>query len=177
LRIISGNHKGRPIHIPATMQLRPTTDAGKETLFNILGNYFVFEALSVLDLFSGTGNISYEFSSRGVLDVIAVDNNNSSVKFIKETAVKLKMDGLRALRGDAFKFIEECNCTFDIVFADPPYAHKDICLLPELVINNNLLKKNGWFILEHGPRLDLEDQAYYFEKRRIGNVNFSIFKP
>ena len=159
------------------MQLRPTTDAGKETLFNILANSFSFNELSVLDLFSGTGNIAYEFYSRGADDVLAIDNNDDSIKFIKETAIKLKMEGLRAIRKDAFEFIKECDYTFDVVFADPPYAHKDIRLLPELVINNNLLKRNGWFILEHGPGLDLEDQAFFFDRRRIGNVNFSIFKP
>lgn len=159
------------------MQLRPTTDAAKETMFNILENHFSFGELSVLDLFSGTGNIAYEFYSRGSSDILAIDNNFNSVKFIKETVIDLQMEGLKMIKSDVFEYLKKCDRDFDIIFADPPYDHKDICLLPGLVLDNNLLKRNGWFILEHSHRFDFSEIMYYSEKRRIGNVNFSIFRP
>jgi len=159
------------------MRLRPTTDAGKETLFNVLENYFLFEDLSVLDLFSGTGSIAYEFCSRGAINVMAVDNNYHSVKFIKNNAIDFKMDGLKTIKMDAFQFLKKSNNAFDIIFADPPYDHKDIYLIPDLVLNNRLLKNKGWFILEHGPKIDVSKLLGFSEKRKIGNVNFSIFRP
>jgi len=147
----------------------------KEGLFNILTNNFHFEPLTVLDLFSGTGNISFEFASRGCEKIISVEKDYKSYKFIIETANNLDMP-IKGIRADAFKFLQKTNDTFDIIFADPPYWHKNIQLLPDLVFERKLLNEHGLFILEHSGEKKEELKKYDFETRTYGKVNFSIFK-
>jgi len=175
LRIISGTHKSRRITAPSNLSVRPTTDAGKESLFNILTNSFLFEEISFLDLFAGTGNITYEVSSRGCNDVTSVDQNYRCTGFIKGTASELNMDGIEVIKRDVYKYLAETQKTWDIIFADPPYMSSDTHLIHELVFERNLLKEGGFLILEHGNDQKFSDLSHLKDERVIGNVNFTIF--
>ena len=148
----------------------------KECLFNILENHFDFEEVIALDLFAGTGNISYELVSRGCPRVTAVDENNNCIKFIRETANKLNMEELLAIRSDVFRFIPMHKMKYDLIFADPPYDSQHYDLLVNLVLENNLLKEDGLFVVEHNKFLDFKDHPRFVEQRRYGKVNFSFFK-
>jgi len=174
MRIISGKNKGRHIIAPASLPVRPTTDLGKESLFNILNNYFFFDSVSVLDLFAGTGNISLEFASREASSVIAVDNHSGCVDFIKKTAEKLQYNNLLVIKSDAFRFTERCSQKFDIIFADPPYDLKDIDKIVSNVFSNNLLKPHGWLIMEHSREHDFSKHPNFYEHRKYGKLNFSF---
>ena len=176
MRIIGGKNQRRQIIAPSKLPVRPTTDMAKEALFNILNNHFDFESISVLDLFAGTGNISYEFASRGAEEVIAVDINNHCVQFIKKTADLLAMDRLRAVRADTFHFLGFCKVGFDIVFADPPYDFESIYEIPDKVFDAGVVNPSGWLIVEHGEKPAFENHRFFYEKRRYGKVHFSIFK-
>ena len=177
MRIISGTHKGRVIHAPHNLPVRPTTDFAKEGIFNILNNNFEFDGLTVLDLFCGTGNISYEFASRGCTDITSVDQNYACCEFVKKTISAYKMDQVKVIKSDAFSFLKKTANTFHIIFCDPPYELEleKFKLIPEIVFSNNLLKPEGWLIVEHGPHTDLSVMEHFKEKRNYGNVNFSIF--
>jgi 16S rRNA (guanine966-N2)-methyltransferase len=175
VRIISGSHKGRIIHPPKNIDLRPTTDFAKESLFNILNNRIYFEDCSVLDLFCGTGNISFEFASRGAKNITAVDLNFNCVGFIKSEASKLEFKQLYALKSDVFKFLKSCSNKYDLIFADPPYDLANIEEIHSLVMEKELLNKGGSLIIEHGKQTDLGTKPYFKEKRNYGAVNFSIF--
>ena len=148
----------------------------KESLFNILENHFDFEEIIALDLFAGTGNISYELVSRGCQRVTAVDENNNCIKFIRETANKLNMEELLAIRSDVFRFIPMHKMKYDLIFADPPYDSQHYDLLVNLVLENNLLKEDGLFVVEHNKFLDFKNHPRFVEQRRYGKVNFSFFK-
>ena len=148
----------------------------KESLFNILENHFDFEEIIALDLFAGTGNISYELVSRGCPRVTAVDENKNCIKFIRETANKLNMEELLAIRSDVFRFIPMHKMKYDLIFADPPYDSQHYDLLVNLVLENNLLKEDGLFVVEHNKFLDFKDHPRFVEQRRYGKVNFSFFK-
>ena len=176
MRIIGGKNQRRHIIAPSKLPVRPTTDMAKEALFSIINNHFDFENIKVLDLFSGTGNISYEFASRGALEVIAVDNNMHCIQFIKQTADQLDMPMLRAVKADSFHFISFCKTPFDIIFADPPYDSERINEIPESIFNKGILKPDGWLVVEHGQKVKLSAQKYFWESRRYGKVHFSIFK-
>jgi 16S rRNA (guanine966-N2)-methyltransferase len=176
VRIISGKHKGRVITAPASLPVRPTTDFAKTGIFNILANYFDFEEISVLDLFCGTGNISYEFGSRGCTRLVAVDENHHCVKFVSETFKRLEMTEAKIFRSDAFRFLETLHSTYDIIFADPPYELKTTDKIPELVFSKNLLNENGWLIVEHQSKRKLASTVEPDETRIYGNCAFSIFK-
>ncbi len=156
--------------------MRPTTDFAKTGIFNILANYFDFEEVSLLDLFCGTGNISYEFGSRGCSQVVAVDANSHCVKFVSETCKNLGMNEAKIIRSDVFRFLETCSTPFDIIFADPPYELKTTDRVPELVFKKNLLRENGWLIVEHQSKRKLESTVQPNETRVYGNCAFSIFK-
>ncbi|PCJ80585.1 MAG: 16S rRNA (guanine(966)-N(2))-methyltransferase RsmD [Flavobacteriales bacterium] len=175
MRIISGKYKGRRIVAPKNLPVRPTTDFAKEGLFNIIGNHFYFEELHVLDLFAGTGNITYEFASRGAKEVNAVDVNAKCMFFIKKTSTQLGLENLKIYRASAFTFIKRCKHQYDVIFADPPYDMKEIEKLPDVIFEKNLLKENGWLIIEHSGFVDLSGNARFKEKRSYGSVNFSIF--
>jgi 16S rRNA (guanine(966)-N(2))-methyltransferase RsmD len=175
MRIISGTHRGRVMHPPKNLPVRPTTDFAKESIFNILNNHFELEGLKILDLFCGTGNISYEFASRECAEIIAIDNNYNCCEFVKKTAAAFKMDQLKVMKADVFSFLKKTANTFHIVFADPPYDMEKIESIPELVFEKELLKPDGWLIVEHGPKTNLSALPYFKEKRTYGHVNFSIF--
>ncbi len=175
MRIISGKYKRRIISPPNNLPVRPTTDMAKESLFNILGNYIDFKEIDVLDLFAGTGNISYEFVSRGCSTVTSVDLDFGCVKFIKETAQKLDMMEVNVIKVDAFKFLETTKLKYDLIFADPPYKLVNINNISNMVFNNDLLKNNGWLVIEHPGELDLSDHPRFYEHRKYGRVNFSFF--
>jgi 16S rRNA (guanine966-N2)-methyltransferase len=175
MRIIGGKLQRRHILAPSKLPVRPTTDMAKEALFSIINNHFDFENIRVLDLFAGTGNISYEFASRGALEVISVDMNNHCVQFIRQTAEKLDMQNLRPVRAEAFHFLSFCKVGFDIVFADPPYDLGGIAGIPGKVFETEVVLPGGWFILEHGDNIDFSKHAFFAETRRYGKVNFSFF--
>lgn len=175
MRIISGEHKGILINAPKNLPVRPTTDRSKESLFNILENNFDLKGLMVLDIYSGTGNIAYEFCSRGATLVDAVDIHEKCIAFIKETKLKLKFEKLNPIKKDAFSYIKNCTKKYDIIFADAPYANKQIIEIPRLVAENNLLNKNGWLIIEHEIHLDLNSEKGFFDKRIYGQSAFSFF--
>ena len=176
MRIISGSHSRRIISPPKNLPVRPTTDMAKESLFNILNNKIDFHDQTALDLFSGTGAISYEFVSRGCSEVIAIEKNFRCIKFIKETAEVFGMNQIKAICTDVFKYIKTTSRSFDLIFADPPYALAGIEDISKLVIENKLLNPDGWLIVEHPREVDLSKQKYFQEHRKYGRVNFSFFK-
>lgn len=176
MRIVSGTYKGRIIKPPKNFKARPTTDFAKENLFNILNNNFDFSELTVLDLFSGTGSISYEFASRGSMKVIAIEKNFKHQAFIKKTIEDYEFKQIKTIKTDAFRFIKSCNEQFDIVFADPPYDLKEIESIPAFIFEHDMLKKNGWLIVEHGDKTNFSRQKGFKEQRKYGGVNFSIFE-
>lgn len=156
--------------------MRPTTDRAKESLFNIISNNFEIDELNVLDIFSGTGNIAFEFASRGAAKVTAVDLHDKCVLFIKSVKAKLKLTQLTALKKDAFAFLKSTPEKYDIIFADAPYAHKQMMEIPRLVREKNLLTEKGWLIVEHESLLDLDNEPGFFDKRIYGQSAFSFFK-
>ncbi len=176
MRIIAGNKKGIILHAPPSLPVRPTTDRAKESLFNILENNFNISELSVLDLFAGTGNISYEFSSRDAKAVLSIDQHSGCVKFMKETSAKLGFIAMEARKQDVFTFLKQNSEQFDIIFGDAPYALSRIPEIPELVFNKNLLNTGGWLILEHATMMKLSHLPHFFEERNYGQSTFSFFK-
>lgn len=177
MRIISGTHKGKRLIAPKKLPVRPTTDMAKEALFNILNNNFQFSQLSILDLFSGTGNIAYEFASRGSKEITAVDGNYDCVKFIKKTAQELDFN-ISTIKSDVFKFLEKAYVKADIIFADPPYDFEEekFLKIPQIVFKNNLLNQNGQLIIEHSKHTNLSDFPNFIEARRYGGSVFSFFE-
>lgn len=175
MRIISGHLKGILIAPPKGLPVRPTTDRAKESLFNILENQLNLSQLKVLDLFSGTGNISYEFISRGAAKVIAVDLNFKCVEFIKSMKQKHQMTTLDVIKRDAFSYLKGTLEKFHVIFADAPYAHRDIYQIPRLVSEKDLLQPNGMLIVEHEIMLDLSQEPGFMHKREYGQSCFSFF--
>jgi 16S rRNA (guanine966-N2)-methyltransferase len=175
VRIVSGKYRGRQIRPPSGLPVRPTTDFAKENLFNILNNYLDMEGLTVLDLFAGTGSISFEFISRGAGKIVAVDSHPKCHAFIQETGKRLNAGNLSAVRMDVFRFLKSLPGTFDLVFADPPYDLDAIGTLPALVLESGLLRPGGWFILEHSGEYDFSGITGFFQRRKYGSVNFSFF--
>ena len=166
MRIVSGIYKGRRLTAPKKLPVRPTTDMAKEALFNILNNRYYFDELSVLDLYAGTGNISYEFASRGCKDIISVDKDFGCIKFINKTSEDFEMP-IQTVKSDVIKYLENCNFKFNIIFADPPYnfTQETFEALPKLVFSNNLLNENGLLIIEHSKLTDLsESNNFAFSK-------------
>lgn len=176
MRIIRGTHRGRQVIVPKSLPVRPTTDYAKEGLFNILEHTFDFEGLEVLDLFAGTGSISFEFASRGCKAVTAVDKHMQCIDFITKTAKKLAFGNIRAIRMDVFKFIKSNRKPYSLVFADPPYALDRIPEIPELVLNKNILYHGAWLVLEHPGIHDFSESRFFLKKRKYGGVSFSIFE-
>lgn len=176
MRIISGSLGGRKINPPPNMPYtRPTTDIAKEGLFNILQNNLDFEELKTLDLFGGTGSISYELASRGVQDLTIVEKDNQMFSFIKKTSEALHLQNFKLLKSDVFKFMENTDQQYDFIFAGPPYALQNIDDLPKLVFDKGLLKEGGWFVLEHTPRNDYETFPFFKMARNYGTTIFSFF--
>jgi 16S rRNA (guanine(966)-N(2))-methyltransferase RsmD len=176
MRIISGELGGRRISPPANMpHTRPTTDIAKEGLFNIIQNNLDIEGLKTLDLFGGTGSISYELASRGASNLTIIEKDPSMHAFIQKTAASLKIENIQIIRMDVFKYIQQCTDTFDFIFAGPPYALSTIDQLPVRIFEKNLLNPGGWFVLEHTPRNDYTKFARYTTQRNYGTTIFSIF--
>jgi 16S rRNA (guanine(966)-N(2))-methyltransferase RsmD len=176
LRIISGRYRGKHINPPAGFRARPTTDYARESLFNILTNRIDFESVSVLDLFSGTGSISYEFASRGTSVIHLVEQDPKNIRFIRSTLAEMKISSVRALHIDAKAFLKTCTFKYDVVFADPPYELAWLKDLPDLVLNAGILTETGIFILEHPKDYSFNSHPNFFEHRFYGSVNFSFFR-
>lgn len=176
MRIIGGEYGRRRINPPANMpHTRPTTDVAKEGLFNIMANNLDIEEMKTLDLFGGTGSISYELASRGAKELTIVEKDPKMYEFIKKTADELKLENFRMLKMDVFKFMDQCTEKFDFIFAGPPYALSNIDDLPRLIFEKQLLNQKGWFVLEHTPRNDYKKFPFYTTERNYGTTIFSIF--
>jgi 16S rRNA (guanine966-N2)-methyltransferase len=176
MRIIGGELGGRRVNPPAKMpHTRPTTDIAKEGLFNILENNLDLSALRTLDLFGGTGSISYELASRGVRDLTVVEKDPAMFAFIQKNATALGLQNYKVVRMDVFRFIDQCTESFDFIFAGPPYALPTIDDLPKLIAGKQLLREKGWFVLEHTPRNNYEGYPLYVTQRHYGTTIFSIF--
>ena len=177
MRIISGFHKGRRLRSPKKLPVRPTTDMAKEALFNILGNNYDFETTAVLDLFSGTGNISYEFCSRGTTNIKSIDRDRRCIKFIKETSEILKMP-ISAVATDVSSYLENTKQTFDLIFADPPYETKQNAFeaLVAVIFKRQLLNSGGMCIVEHSKQTRLSHLKNFCDLKTYGGNCFSFFK-
>jgi 16S rRNA (guanine966-N2)-methyltransferase len=177
LRIIGGRYKGRRINPPSNFKARPTTDFAREGLFNILNNRIDFESVNVLDLFSGTGSISYEFASRGATSVHLVETDMSHIAGIKKILKELDLRNVRPIHIDVRAYLRACTVKYDIVFADPPYELSWLRELPDLVTQADIIEPDGFFVLEHPRDLSFSGHKLFFEHRNYGGVNFSFFKP
>jgi 16S rRNA (guanine(966)-N(2))-methyltransferase RsmD len=177
MRIISGSFKGRRITAPKKLPVRPTTDMAKEGLFNILNNHFYFDEISVLDLFSGTGNISFEFASRGTKKITAVDADYGCIEFITKTSDQFEM-GISTIKGDALSFLEKTTLQADIIFADPPYdmSQEDFEKISTLVFEKQLLLPDGQLIIEHSKQMTLAHLSHFSNDRKYGGSVFSFFE-
>ena len=176
MRIIGGEHGGRKFNPPNKMPYtRPTTDIAKEGLFNVLQNNLDFEEIRTLDLFGGTGSISYELASRGVEDLTIVEKDAAMYEFIKKTAATLRIENIQVIKMDVFKFINNCTEQFHFIFAGPPYALTTIDDLPKNIFEKQLLKKDGWFVLEHTPRNSYKSFPFYKAERNYGTTIFTTF--
>ena len=177
MRIISGKYKGRRISPPKGLPVRPTTDMSKEALFNVINNHFSFEGLKILDLFAGTGNISYEFASRGSTPITSVDADFGCVKFIKQVAAEYDFN-IAATKSDVFKFLERNSASFDIIFADPPYAldQKTFEKIVLMVFEKNTLNDDGMMIIEHSKYTKLDHLINFSFKKTYGGSIFSFFE-
>jgi 16S rRNA (guanine(966)-N(2))-methyltransferase RsmD len=178
MRIVSGKLKGRRFSPPSSFKARPTTDQARESLFNILNNLISFEEQEVLDLFGGTGAMSYEFASRGAISVTTVEKSFPHFRFIKTTSETLGLSNeLRIVKSDVFKFLPKDTHRYTLIFADPPFSLPDLKELPLLVMNSGRLSPNGLFILEHGPDHNFKNHPFFWQQRNYGKVNFSFFQP
>ena len=176
MRIISGIHGGRKIAPPNKMPYtRPTTDLAKEGLFNIIENNLSIASLKTLDLFGGTGSISYELASRGAADLRVVEKDTMMFEFIKKTSATLEFKNIKVLKMDVFKYLDQCVETFDLIFAGPPYALTSIDELPKIIFQKKLMNNSGWFILEHTPANNYKGFPFYKTQRNYGTTIFSIF--
>ncbi|MCR5680101.1 MAG: RsmD family RNA methyltransferase [Prevotella sp.] len=175
MRIITGKYKGRHFDIPRSFKARPTTDFAKENIFNVLTGYLDFEGATALDLFSGTGSITLELLSRGCSQVISIESDRDHHRFICD-CLKIIDGNATPLRADAFRFIKSCHTQFDFIFADPPYALKELPTIPDLIFEKQLLKPNAIFVFEHGKDNDFAQHPHFVEHRSYGSVNFSIFR-
>lgn len=176
MRIVSGSFKGKRIVAPGKLPVRPTTDFAKESLFNILNNHYHFRGLRVLDLFSGTGNIAYEFASRGAESILCIDAHMECIKFINKTSKELEMP-IETIKSDVKKFLSKASGSYDIIFADPPYdfSQEDLNTIPSQVFEQKLLKPGGCLIVEHSKKISLADVPDFSEERNYGNATFSFF--
>ncbi|MGD2033407.1 MAG: RsmD family RNA methyltransferase [Bacteroidales bacterium] len=174
MRIISGKYKGRRFTIRKNFPSRPTTDFAKENIFNVIENHFDLSGANVLDLFAGTGSISFEFASRGAaVDLIEMDHR--SMAFIKKNIASLKIGAVKPITGDVFRLVKKICTEYDLVFADPPFTLNNTDNLPDLIFECDLLKVHGWFILEHSAKHSFKEHRQFRELRKYGSVHFSIF--
>lgn len=177
MRIIGGKYKHRRFQVPTTFSARPTTDFAKENLFNVIWNIFDLEDTNALDLFAGTGSITFELLSRGCKSVTAVEQNNAHAAFINKVGKELKTEGLVLIKGDAFRYLSTCAPqSFDFIFADPPYALKELPEVPRIILESDLLREGGLFVMEHSQANDFSNLPYFYQHRTYGSVNFSLFR-
>lgn len=176
MRIISGFLKGRKIEPPKDFTARPTTDFAREGLFNLLYNRKELQGARVLDLFAGSGTVSFEFISRGAAESIAVDTDAKSLNFIRQKTEELKTPQLKPMRMDALQYIRRAGTEFDIIFCDPPFDRENIIEIVDAVFENSILKKDGLLILEHEDIHGFENHPNFAEDRKYGRVKFSFFE-
>ena len=178
MRVIGGIYKRRRFDVPKTFKARPTTDFAKENIFNVICNNYLDldDGVTALDLFAGTGSISVELVSRGCDKVISVEKDPAHYSFICKVMETLKTDKCFPIRGDVFKFLDSTREKFDFIFADPPYALKELPQIPDLVLNGDYLNEGGIFVFEHGKDYDFSEHPRFLEHRSYGSVNFSIFR-
>jgi 16S rRNA (guanine966-N2)-methyltransferase len=175
MRIIGGILKGLRLNPPKNLPVRPTTDLAKEALFNILLNKIEFEGIKVLDLFSGTGNISLEFASRGASEVISVDRSIQCINYLKDTSRQHKLIQIKTYKADVFKYLELETEPYDLIFADPPYDLNQIPEIPKIIFDKNLLLPGGLLIVEHQSLQNLSNHPAFTEQRKYGHSSFSFF--
>ncbi len=177
MRIISGTHKGRRFQVGNKFKARPTTDFAKETLFNVLQNLYDFEKLRILDLFGGTGSISYEFASRGATNILTIEKNSKHYAYIKKNTSILGFENIiKAIKADVFTYLPKLTQKFDIIFADPPFDLEEANKLPDIIFNLTVLEKNSIFILEHSSDKDFTKHSYFKRLVKRGSVHFSFFE-
>lgn len=176
MRIIGGKYKGRRIVPPSGFKARPTTDFAREGLFNILNNRVDFEEIRILDLFSGTGSISYEFASRGAREVHLIEKDPKHIQGIRRIIKDMEFDNIKAVHIDVKAYLKTCSVKYDIVFADPPYDLSWLKEIPDLVTASGIINDEGFFILEHPMNMSFGSHKLFFEHRHYGGVNFSFFK-
>ena len=178
MRIISGKYKGRRFSPPSNFKARPTTDFAKENLFNVLGNHIDWEDVnSALDLFGGTGGISFEMVSRGCKKVTCIEMNPAHAAFIEKTKSVLQVSSeLLVLKVDAFKYLKSCRLQYDFIFADPPYDLKNFADIPRIILENGMLNDGAVFVLEHPKEYNFESLPMFWDRRVYGSVNFSLFR-
>lgn len=177
MRIISGKYKSRRLTAPKNLPVRPTTDMAKEGLFNILNNWYDIDDITVLDLFSGTGNISFELGSRGNTQITAVDQHNGCIHYINQISKELEFN-INTIKADVFSFLEKHSGKYDVIFADPPYDFSDeqFAKIPALVWENNLLDEKGTLVIEHSQQTDLSNLPNFTQSKRYGGCMFSFFE-
>jgi 16S rRNA (guanine(966)-N(2))-methyltransferase RsmD len=176
MRIIGGVLRGLRLNPPKNLPVRPTTDLAKEALFNILQNQIEFDHIAVLDLFAGTGNISFEFASRGAKQVVAVDRSIHCLNYIKDTARQHQLTQIKTFKADIFKYLELETDQYDLIFADPPYDMNHIPEIPKIIFEKNLLSPDGVLIVEHQSMQNLSNHPAFVEQRKYGHSSFSFFK-
>ncbi len=177
MRIISGTHKGRRLTAPKSLPVRPTTDFAKEALFNILRVRYYFEEIAALDLFSGTGNISFELASRGVPDIISVDAHQGCIQYIEKVSEEFSFP-IQTIKSDVSKYLENASGKFDVIFADPPYDFdlSELTIIVSKVFEKNLLNEDGLLVIEHSKMINLSDLEHFTEARKYGGNVFSFFQ-
>lgn len=176
MRIIGGEHGGRKFNPPAKMpHTRPTTDIAKEGLFNVLQHSLDIEELKTLDLFGGTGSITYELASRGAKDLTIVEKDPVMYEFIKKTSEALRIETIRFIKMEVFRYLAQCEERFDFIFAGPPYALSSIDDLPRVIFERQILNPGGWFVLEHTPRNSYKTFPHYHTERNYGTTVFTTF--
>jgi len=176
MRIISGALRGRIINPPGNLRARPTTDFAKENIFNVLSNLIDFEGLNVLDLFAGTGSISYEFASRGAESIISVEINAVHYDFIRRTAAALGLANVHPVKANVFLYLKSCAKRFDVIFSDAPYDLRGSEEVVDLIISRELLLPGGYLVFEHPKEADYSAHPYFVDRRSYGSVQFSIFR-
>lgn len=176
MRIISGIYGGRRLSPPKNITARPTTDFAKESLFNLLNNRMDLEGIDMLDLFAGTGGIGIECVSRGAREVTSVELAHVQQNWIISCCKQLGIRNLSLIRGDVFKFLTACRTKYDLIFADPPYALEQLPALPDFILSKEILKEDGWLVIEHGKDTDFATHPRHIETRTYGSVHFSFFQ-
>jgi 16S rRNA (guanine(966)-N(2))-methyltransferase RsmD len=176
MRIISGTYKGRRFQLPKGLMARPTTDFAKEGLFNILNNRLSFEDVSMLDLFAGTGSIGFECLSRGALSVTSVERFPLHVRFIRSVIQQLDVSNMTVVEADAFSWMERSRVSFDLIFADAPFADERLGSIPDRVFASSLLKEGGMLIMEHSKKTNFSNHPRFTDMRHYGSVHFSFFE-